>query len=332
MNIALKTHQNSPENTVTRALEDQCDEVHEFSKDVLTGLSAPQKTLPCKYLYDETGSKIFEQICELDDYYLTRTEADIFATNLPDIAKTLGANVTLVEPGAGNCEKAQPLLCAMTSPAAYFPIDISPEILLAAQIRLQASLPELPVHSIVGDFTDPTSWDGSAVDGRQVVFFPGSTVGNFTEKDAERLLKGFASWLKPGDGLLLGADLVKDSVVLERAYHDNEHVTEAFNKNLLQRINRELNGNFELESFAHRAFYHPLRQRVEMHLVSLKAQQVRVAGIEFQFAEGETIHTENSHKYTDESLTALLNRAGFVSCRHWTDNNNHFAIYYAEIS
>lgn len=331
MNIALKTPQNAPNDRHNPPQDTQYNELGEFSKDVLNGLNARQKTLPCKYLYDEAGSKIFEQICNLDDYYLTRTEADIFSKNLPNIAKTLGTAVTLVEPGAGNCEKAQPLLSAMASPAAYIPIDISREILLSAQTRLQAALPSLPVHAVVGDFTVPNSWEVVRTKGRQVVFFPGSTIGNFTPEEAEALLKGFASWLEPGDGLLLGVDLVKDSVVLERAYHDDEHVTEAFNKNLLNRINRQLNGSFDLDAFAHRAFYHPLRQRVEMHLVSLKAQRVSVAGVEIEFEEGETIHTENSHKYTDDSLTTLLKAANFVPRKQWTDNNNHFAIYYAEI-
>ncbi|MFV8782676.1 L-histidine N(alpha)-methyltransferase [Microbulbifer sp. SA54] len=332
MNIALNTQPNAPKGNVPKVLQSQEMEGGDFLSDVISGLRADRKSLPCKYLYDAAGSKIFEQICELKDYYLTRTEAHIFAENLPEIARTLGANVTLVEPGAGNCEKAEPLLSVMESPAAYIPIDISPEILHAAESRLQAALPSLPIQAVVGDFTAPITWEPNRLGNRRVIFFPGSTIGNFSCEQAERLLADFASWLSPGDGLLLGVDLVKDSVVLERAYHDDEHVTEAFNKNLLRRINRELNGNFDMDGFSHRAFYHPLRQRVEMHLVSLKSQQVTVAGVQFQFEEGETIHTENSHKYTQEGLTKLLARTGFTPCRHWTDNNNHFAIYYAEIT
>ncbi|GAB2520647.1 L-histidine N(alpha)-methyltransferase [Microbulbifer agarilyticus] len=306
--------------------------VEAFEQDVLSGLSATQKTLPCKYLYDEAGSRIFEQICDLDDYYLTRTEAQIFAEQLDNIAARLGENVVLIEPGAGNCEKAEPLLQQMYTPSTYLPMDISPEILLAARERIQNRVPDLEVVPAVGDFTSAFIWQHLPnTSGRKVVFFPGSTIGNFTPDSASQLLDLFAARLRPGDGLLLGADLVKDSIVLERAYHDSEHVTEAFNKNLLHRINRELDGSFNVDNFAHRAFYHSRRQRVEMHLVSLEEQSVDICGHTFRFDEGETIHTENSHKYTLSGLEALLNSAGFTPRQYWTDNKQHYAIFYAEI-
>nr|WP_010130394.1 L-histidine N(alpha)-methyltransferase [Microbulbifer agarilyticus] len=306
--------------------------VEAFEQDVLSGLSASRKTLPCKYLYDEAGSRIFERICELEDYYLTRTEAAIFAEQLDNIAARLGEDVVLIEPGAGNCEKAEPLLQRLVSPSGYLPMDISPEILLAARARIQRSLPDLEVVPAVGDFTSALIWQRlPATSGRKVVFFPGSTIGNFTPDAASELLQLFAARLRPGDGLLLGADLVKDSIVLERAYHDSEHVTEAFNKNLLHRINRELDGSFNVDNFAHRAFYHSRRQRVEMHLVSLAQQNVNVCGRTFLFEEGETIHTENSHKYTLTGLQALLNSTGFAPRQYWTDNQQHYAILYAEI-
>lgn len=310
----------------------QCGYLQEFEADVLAGLSGRQKTLPCKYLYDAAGSKLFEEICELEDYYLTRTEANIFCECLPEMADLLGESVVLVEPGAGNCEKAEPLLACMDSPQAYYPLDISPEILLAAQQRIQARLPALEVAPVIGDFTAPEAWADLPVTAhKKVIFFPGSTIGNFTPEQAAALLQQFSGFLKAGDGLLLGADLVKDSVVLERAYHDSEHVTELFNKNLLSRINCELNGNFDTSAFAHRAFYHAHRQRVEMHLVSLKDQTVAVAGQDFEFREGETIHTENSHKYTLPGLKALLQETGFSPKHYWTDNKQHYAIYYAEV-
>jgi L-histidine Nalpha-methyltransferase len=303
----------------------------QFERDVLAGLSSPQKTLPCKYLYDEAGSKLFEAICDLDDYYVTRTEAAIFTCSLDEMAAVLGPQAVLIEPGAGNCEKAEPLLAAMENPIAYYPMDISPEILLEAQQRIQQRLPQLEIAPIIGDFTGDKVWERlPKCAERKVVFFPGSTIGNFSPKQAEQLLKRFAARLNPGDGLLLGADLVKDSVVLERAYHDSNHVTEAFNKNLLTRINSELNGDFNTNAFAHRAFYHSLRQRVEMHLVSLKEQQVSVSGRHFLFAEGETIHTENSHKYTLPGLQDLLRNTGFSPDKYWTDNNQHYVIYYAQ--
>jgi len=331
LNIAVQTPVASGKPASSFDQQEEGGAASTFSADIIAGLSAPQKSLPCKYLYDETGSKIFEQICELDDYYLTRTEAEIFSRHLQAIAETLGPDVTMIEPGAGNCEKAQPLLAVMDSPRAYIPIDISPEILLAAESRIESLLPGLQVTPIVGDFTAPDTWGEKIAAANQVIFFPGSTIGNFTREQAKNLLGNFAKRLSGGDALLLGVDLVKDSVILERAYHDDQHVTEAFNKNLLQRINRELGADFDLDAFAHRAFYHPLRQRVEMHLVSLKPQRVSIAGVTVQFEEGETIHTENSHKYTLQSLESMLTHAGFESRQYWTDNNKHYALCYAEI-
>ena len=330
MNMAVQTSMAAKRAGDTREVED--GPLSAFEVDVLSGLARDQKTLPCKYFYDETGSKLFEAICELDDYYLTRTEANIFRNSLDSMATLLGPSVVLVEPGAGNCEKAEPLLASMSAPHAYRPMDISPEILFSARQRLQAGLPNLEVTPIVGDFTAQDPWAQLPQSGhRQVIFFPGSTIGNFTPSQATALLERFATYLQPGDGLLIGADLVKDSVILERAYHDSEHITEQFNKNLLSRINSELGGDFDIDAFAHRAFYHSVRQRVEMHLVSLAEQKVRVAGQEFSFTEGETIHTENSHKYTLAGLKNLLEKTGFQPVQYWTDNKRQYAIYYAEV-
>lgn len=311
----------------------ESDELAEFRKDVLAGLRSKQKTLPCKYLYDETGSRLFEEICELRDYYVTRTEAQIFSEHLEDMAQNIGPDALIIEPGAGNCEKVQPLLAALERPAAYIPIDISPEILLQAKAIIKRSMPELLIEEAIGDFTGIDVWEVLPTQDarKRVVFFPGSTIGNFDPMQARNLLRDFASHLKAGDGLLIGTDLDKDPVVLERAYHDSEHVTEAFNKNLLSRINGELQGDFNPDLFAHRAFYHPLRQRVEMHLVSLKEQIVTVAGEKISFREGETIHTENSHKYTVPGFHALLEETGFRAVKHWTDLEQHYAIHYAQI-
>lgn len=305
----------------------------EFCGDVLRGLQLQQKTLPCKYLYDEAGSRLFERICELGDYYLTRTETAIFQENLPDIARHIGPNAVLIEPGAGNCEKVRPLLEELQSLRAYIPIDISPEILLAAKADIQARLPQLKVEAAVGDFTQPAVWTnlGDFSSHKRAIFFPGSTIGNFDPQQARALLLSFAAQLSRGDGLLIGTDLVKDSVVLERAYNDSEHVTAEFNKNLLRRINSELRADFDLSLFAHRAFYHPLRQRVEMHLVSLKAQQVTVAGESIAFREGETIHTENSHKYTQSGFAELLRKTGYTPVKLWSDSKQQYAIHYAEL-
>ena len=305
----------------------------EFRHDVISGLSTEQKTLPCKYLYDETGSRLFEKICELHDYYVTRTEAGIFSKHLQDMAAQIGPDALVIEPGAGNCEKVRPLLEALESPAAYIPIDISPEILLEAKAAIQKRLPRLRVEEAVGDFAGSDVWEvlPQQDQRKRVIFFPGSTIGNFDPAQARELLLDFASHLKPGDGLLIGTDLDKDPVILERAYHDSEQVTAAFNKNLLVRINSELQADFNPDLFAHRAFYHPLRQRVEMHLVSLKDQSVSVAGKKIRFREGETIHTENSHKYTVEGFRQLLGETGFRAVKCWTDRDQHYAIHYAQV-
>jgi len=327
MNLAVTT-------TTTRAQSGAHErETDQFRQDVLEGLQREQKTLPCKYLYDETGSRLFEQICELRDYYLTRTEASIFNACLSEMAGRIGPGALVIEPGAGNCEKAQPLLQQLVDPAGYIPMDISPEILLAAKADIEARLPQLRVSAAVGDFTQPVVWQSLARPPaqKQVIFFPGSTIGNFDPQQARQLLAAFATQLRPGDGLLIGADLDKDAVILERAYHDSEQVTARFNKNLLARINRELQGNFDLNLFAHRAFYHPLRQRVEMHLVSLKSQTIDVCGRRVTFREGETIHTENSHKYSLEGFRTLLADTGFSPLQAWSDNQQLYAVHYAEV-
>ncbi|AWF81156.1 L-histidine N(alpha)-methyltransferase [Microbulbifer sp. A4B17] len=314
------------------SIQESSHQEHEFLKDVLKGLAGDQKTLPCKYLYDELGSQLFEKICNVDDYYLTRTEAEIFNRYLQDIAEEIGPGALLVEPGAGNCEKVEALLQLLESPSGYYPIDISPEILFLASQRIKKGTPHISVWPEVGDFTQPAVWDNlpNIESRKRVVFFPGSTIGNFEPDRAEALLETFAANLRSGDGLLIGTDLVKDSVILERAYHDSEHITEKFNKNLLQRINSELGGNFDLSSFSHRAFYQPLRQRVEMHLVSLKEQSVSIAGEKVFFLEGETIHTENSHKYRISSFNTLLMKGGFRPVRYWADPTESYAIHYAQ--
>lgn len=319
-------------NLALSPLQEDSETVH-FLRDVLEGLAQEQKILPCKYLYDEAGSRIFEQICELEDYYLTRTEAAIFIDRMPDMVACIGPHALVIEPGAGNCEKVEPLLEHLQSPAGYLPIDISSEILLSAKARIEARLPGLTVRAGVGDFTNPQVWRSVARPEarKQVIFFPGSTIGNFDPQQALQLLRSFAAQLRPGDGLLIGADLDKDPVTLERAYHDCKQVTARFNKNLLTRINRELQGTFNLSLFAHRAFYHPLHQRVEMHLVSLKPHNVFVAGREITFREGETIHTENSHKYSLDRFGQLLTQSGFSPLTHWTDPQRRYAIHYAQV-
>ena len=320
--------------SMREALAIVSDQDSEFLRDVVTGLTAAeQKTIPCKYLYDEVGSRFFEAICETRDYYLTRTEFSILRQRAAEMAQCIGPQALLIEPGAGACEKAPILLDAMTSPSAFVPLDISEEMLLASCKRLTEAYPRLTIRPRVCDFTrelPPLDPDLAARDDKSVIFFPGSTIGNFEPQHAAELLHGFRQALQPGDGLLLGADLVKDAVVLERAYHDAEHVTESFNLNLLTRINRELGADFDPTKFSHRAFYHPTKQRVEMHLVSLEPQSVTVGGHSIDLADGETIHTENSHKYTLEQIQQLLADCGFAPRQVWTDERDYFSVHYAE--
>ncbi|MCH9691194.1 MAG: L-histidine N(alpha)-methyltransferase [Gammaproteobacteria bacterium] len=310
-----------------------------FLQDVMEGLRKHKKTLPCKYLYDKKGSQIFEKICELDDYYITRTEEHIISSNLAEIAEFIGPDAVIMEPGAGNCTKAMCILTALQTPISYIPIDISSEILMSAKNTITAQLPKLNIQPIVGDFTQSECWpllmqnmvNMRGEGQRRVVFFPGSTIGNFSPEEAVALLKKFNQQMSINDGLLISTDLVKDSVILHRAYHDSEHVTEEFNKNLLLRINNTLSGNFDLKNFSHQAFYHEKKQRVEMHLVSLVEQQVCIAGEFFNFFDRETIHTESSYKYTKRGFYRLLEQAGFDPCCTWIDENDYFAVHYAKV-
>lgn len=327
-------------NMVLMAPEYNSEIDDEFLQDVLAGLRKRKKSLPCKYFYDKNGSEIFEKICELEEYYLTRTEEHIISSNLDDIAASIGPGAVILEPGAGNCTKVLRILAALESPVSYIPIDISPEILMSAKSIITERFPDLAIQPVVGDFTQSDFWVSlrknmsilSREAKRRVIFFPGSTIGNFSPDKAIELLKKFNDELSFADGLLISTDLVKDSVILHRAYHDSEHLTECFNKNLLLRINSQLDGDFEVDKFSHQAFYHEKKHRIEMHLVSLMDQQVCIAGEVFNFFDGEVIHTENSYKYTKHGFYRLLEQAGFEPCYTWIDKGNLFGIHYAKVS
>jgi L-histidine Nalpha-methyltransferase len=300
-----------------------------FLRDVVTGLAASPKAIPSKYFYDEEGSRLFEQICELDAYYPTRTEIAILRDNAGEIAELIGEGAVLVEPGAGAAQKVRVLLdAAEEALKAYVPLDISGEHLIEASEKLAADYPRMKIVPIVADFSKPFDLDAEAPSGRRVGFFPGSTIGNFTPEQARAFLARLLGLLGPGSGLVIGVDLQKDVGVLERAYDDPEGVTAAFNLNLLTRINAELGGDFDLASFAHKAIYNAQKSRIEMHLVSLAAQTVTVSGESFAFGEGETIHTENSCKYTVEGFAALAEQAGWTVERVWTDENRLFSVHY----
>jgi len=299
----------------------------EFATAVLAGLRHQQKELPCKYFYDEEGSRLFDLICELPEYYPTRTEVTLFRDKAGAIADVIGEDVELIEFGAGSLMKAGIVLKALQNPRAYVPIDISGEYLRGMAQKFVKEFPNIPVHPVAADFTKNLKLPQTGT--RRVGFFPGSTIGNFTRAEALGFLRRAASLLK-GGGLLIGVDLVKDPAILHAAYNDAAGVTEAFNKNILARINRELDGDFDLDAFAHYAFFNPLQQRIEMHLMSMEKQRVNVASEHFQFREGETIHTENSHKYTPEGFQTLAQEAGFAPRRMWTDANSLFSLHWLE--
>ena len=261
-----------------------------FLADVLAGLSGDPKSLPCKYFYDETGSRLFTQITGVPEYYPTRTEAAIFAAETPRIARFIGPEAVLIEFGSGNSEKSRLLLDACRKHvgglAAYVPQDISGPFLEQVAATLRGEYPGLPVLPVAGDFTQPVNLPKLPPHRRRVGFFPGSTIGNFAPPAAAAVLRTFRDAVGPGGGLILGADLAKDAATLEAAYDDAEGVTAAFNRNLLVRINRELDADFPTDRFAHEARWNPRRSRVEMHLVSDEARTVTVAGRRFAFRGG----------------------------------------------
>ena len=300
----------------------------DFARALVDGLRAVPKRVPCKYLYDDAGSALFERICDLPEYYPTRTELGLLERHADEIARHIGDDAELVEFGAGSGVKVRLLLDALARPRAYVPIDISGPHVCAAADRLAADYPALAVRPVVADYT--RSFELPAAAGaRRVGFFPGSTIGNFAPDEAVRFLLR-ASRLLKGGGLLVGVDLVKDPAVLHAAYNDTAGVIAAFNRNLLERANRELDAYFDLDRFAHYAFYHPLAQRIEMHLVSLEHQRVRAAGEEFVFAAGEALHTEDSYKYTLDGFRALAVRAGFVPAAVWSDPQQRFSLHWLE--
>jgi dimethylhistidine N-methyltransferase len=301
----------------------------EFAAALLEGLNATPKRVPSKYFYDEAGSALFDQICELPEYYPTRTETRLLRERAGEIAQFMGPDIELVEYGAGSLQKVGILLSALERPRAYLPIDISGEYLRMMAAKLTAAHPQLRVRPVVADFTKPFHLDATGAV-RRIGFFPGSTIGNLDRREALTFLRRAASLLK-GGGLLIGVDLVKDPAVLHAAYNDSAGVTEAFNKNILARANRELDADFDLDSFAHYAFYNPAHQRIEMHLMSLRDQRVRLCDdAAVLFAEGETIHTENSHKYTVDGFRALASEAGFIPRATWCDANRLFSLHWLE--
>jgi len=297
-----------------------------FAHDVIVGLSARPKRLPPKYFYDETGSQLFEQITQLLEYYPTRCELLILESSAAAIARLIPGDGALIEFGSGSTRKARILLGAAPSLAAYVPVDISAEMLQQEAAELRRDFPRLAVLPVGADFTAPFRLPRGIASRPHIGFFPGSTIGNFEPHAAAAFLRHAASMLGAEAILIIGIDLVKDTSVLNAAYNDAAGVTDRFNLNLLARINRELDGNFDLEPFSHQAFYNSERRRIEMHLASRKRQKVKVAGRSFEFRAGETIHTENSYKYTPESFSAMARGSGWTPIANWSDPKGYFSV------
>ncbi|RKK06165.1 L-histidine N(alpha)-methyltransferase [Pseudoroseomonas wenyumeiae] len=299
--------------------------------DALTGLSAMRKTLPCKWLYDAEGTRLFEAITNLPEYYPTRTEVGILEECGPEIARAVGPGAAVVEFGPGDGAKAVQLLRQLDAPVVYLPVDIAPEWLAAAASRVAEALPALRVQPVVADFTQPFDLAGRAEGSTtHLGFFPGSTIGNFEPTEAVTFLRRARTSLRAGARMLLGADLVKDIRVLQAAYDDAAGVTAAFNLNLLARLNREAGADFDLSGFGHEARWNAAASRIEMHLVARRAQSVRLGGRVFRFAAGDSIHTESSHKYHPEHLRALAEAAGWQAITMWTDPGGKFSVWLLE--
>ena len=300
-----------------------------FRADVIAGLAEPIPSIPARWLYDLRGSELFDDITRLDAYYPTRTETALLKAKMPEIAALVGRDTAIVEFGSGSSTKT-PLLLDAVKPCAYVPIDISGDYLRESAARVDAQFPKLPVHPVEADFTKevilPAAIDGLA----RLGFFPGSTIGNFVPRSATDLLRHFREILGVGSKLLIGMDRVKPVERLIAAYDDPQGVTAEFNLNLLERINRELGADIDIAAFEHHARWHDMNGRIEMHLVAARDTSFTIDGQRFAFAEGQSIHTENSHKYGPRGARLLLLAGGWTPLAEWTDEAGDFALILAE--
>ncbi len=305
----------------------QSAEESAFAADVLRGLNATPKRIPAKYFYDDAGSLLFDRITDLPEYYPTRCEMGILQAHAAEIWKLIPEGAALVELGAGSNKKARILLKAAPKLSAYVPVDICGEMIEREAVELRRDFPKLNITPVTADFTKefelPPEAKAAPV---RVGFFPGSTIGNFEPHEAAAFMNNVAQILGAGAILIIGVDLIKPVEVLKAAYNDKAGITAKFNLNLLKRINRKLGGTFNLDGFEHHAIYNRARNRIEMHLASLKRQKVKVLGETIDFRAGETIHTENSYKYSIESLSALARGVGWSPVKAWTDADKYFSI------
>jgi dimethylhistidine N-methyltransferase len=298
-----------------------------FAADVIAGLTAMPKRLPPKYFYDSAGSELFERITALPEYYPTRCELGILHEHAADIAALIPEGAALIEFGSGSSTKTRIVLGAAKELAAYVPVDISADFLERQATTLRREHPGVAMLPVAADFSKPFELPVAIEGMPRVGFFPGSTVGNFEPHEACAFMRQAGETLGPGAIFMVGVDLVKDQRVLQKAYNDKQGVTAKFNLNLLARINRELGANFHLSAFEHHAFYNREKSRIEMHLASLKRQKVRVCGESIDFRAGETIHTENSYKYSVESFGAMARGSGWSPLSVWTDRDKCFSVH-----
>ncbi len=303
-----------------------------IEKEVLTGLSKRQKELPPKLLYDKKGSEIFEKICLLDEYYPTRSENEILQTFSSEISKIIGRNALIIEPGSGAGDKVRHLIPHLIDPAGYVPIEISQDILYRMTTELRDEFPGLEIYPICADFNQNIEIPIPEKDKllRKVVFFPGSTIGNFNPDDVVKFLEKMGQLIGPSGGLLVGVDLKKDPIDLKKAYNDSCGVTSDLNMNLLERLNRECGATFNRDYFSHDAFYNKDKGRVEMHLVSKVKQFIKIHGTVLKFEEGETIHTESSYKYNVDEFVEICALAKYKIKKTWKDRKRKFCVYFFE--
>jgi dimethylhistidine N-methyltransferase len=299
----------------------------EFASAVINGLSMPKKSIPCRFFYDTRGSELFEEITRLEEYYTTRTEAAILSEYADEIIGCIRDDAVLIEFGSGSSLKTEILLDRVPEGVTYVPIDVSRSALDEAEARLACRYPALKIRPILGDFMGPISIPSVLMERPKVGFFPGSTIGNFSPQGAVGLLRAFQSVLSTDGRLIIGVDLKKDPRVLVRAYADSAGVTAAFNLNILARMNRELGADIDLASFRHEAIYDPVEGRIEMHLVSNIEQDLWVCGFNFSVKAGESIHTENSYKFSVAQFQGLARDSGWTPNRLWTDGEQKFSIH-----
>ncbi|MEP7014147.1 MAG: L-histidine N(alpha)-methyltransferase [Verrucomicrobiota bacterium] len=301
----------------------------DFAADAVAGLSSDPRTLPCKYFYDARGAGLFKKICEQPEYYVTRTEIKILERYRHEIASDLGSNIELIGLGTGAGTKTRILVEALDRPAVYMPVDISEKQLHESAAAFRRIFPDLEVLPICADYLQPVVLPSPrSKASRKIVYFPGSTIGNFEPDEAAGFLRRVAKLCGPDGGLLIGVDLQKDPHVIEAAYNDAQGVTAEFNLNLLVRANRELGADFDLRNWRHRAIYNSIEGRIEMYLISEKAQVVHIEGRTFEFRAGEKILTEYSYKHTTESFSVLARKAGFEFHKIWTDESRLFGVFY----